>query len=71
MDALYWLLIRNIDGDIVDIQEAKWDYFFNGDGDFRVPIKKQLHKIIQNKEVYEFGTKYNFDKREIINKHPK
>jgi len=67
MDIMYWLLIRNIEGDIVDIQEARWGYFFNRNGDFRVHIKKQLRRAIRNKEVYEFGIKSNFVKRGIIN----
>lgn len=67
MRIIYWLMIRDGDGKIVDIQEAEWTFFYNRNGDFRVPIKKLLQKGVRNGESFEFGRKSHFENRGIIN----
>jgi len=70
MDLIYWLMIRDKDGNIVNIQEAGWTYFYNNSGDFRSKIKKEIHGLLDRGESYEFALKSNFEKRGIINAHP-
>jgi len=70
MDRIYWLMVRDVKGNIVEIREAEWGYFHNNNGDFRSKIKRFLNQIIKAGESYEFALKINFINRGIINAHP-